>query len=196
MRINRRAITLITTAAIAIGVPLAAAPAAHAATRQVFICHDSTVSANIGDTLIFHNDCANDTFVNLPYPNPGIVYDFYNAAQISPNDSWTVSAVGLGSTTVSIREIGTGAFHNISVNVVTAPVPVPVLQGHDYLQQVGVPASGSCANVPSPTGHWPGFPFGGWTKSWAQWINNGKGGAVCTREIRFDPILADYVLVS
>ncbi len=32
-------------------------------------------------------------------------------------------------------------------------------------------------------GHYPGAPFGGWSKSWAEWINDGKGGAVCTREL-------------
>ena len=52
---------------------------------------------------------------------------------------------------------------------------------------MGVPASGSCADVPSPVGHYPGFPFGGWSKSWAQWINDGTGGPVCTREVEQRP---------
>lgn len=196
MRMPRRAVTLLSAAAIAIGVPVALAPSAQAATRPVFICHTTSVTANVGDTLVFHNDCPNDTFVNLPYPNAAVVSGFDTVAAIAPGDSWTVSAVGLGSTSVSIREYVTGDPHSITMTIVAQPVPAPVITEHDYIQQVGVPASGSCADVPSPTAHWPGFPFGGWSKSWAQWINGGKGGPVCTREIRYDNATADYVLVS
>lgn len=196
MRISSRLVTLLSAAAIAIAVPVAVAPSAQAVTRAVFICHSTSVTANVGDTLVVHNDCTNDTFVNLPYPNAAVVSGFDTAWQISPGGSWTVSAVGLGATSVSIRETGTGAFHTIAISVVPDPVPAPVITEHDYIQQVGVPASGDCADVPSPTAHWPGFPFGGWSKSWAQWINDGKGGPVCTREIRYDNATADYVLVS
>lgn len=196
MGINRRAVTLITATAIAIGVPLAAAPAAQAATRQVYICHTTSVTANVGDTLLIHNDCTQDTFVNLPYPNASVVSGLDSVAAIAPGGTWTATAAGLGTTSASIREYVTGAFHTISFSVVAQPVPAPVFEGHDYLQQVGVPASGNCTDVPSPTGHFRGFPFGGWGKSWAQWINGGKGGPVCTREIQFNPYLGAYILVS
>jgi hypothetical protein len=95
-----------------------------------------------------------------------------------------------------VGEYTIGVIPAISMNVVAQPVPARVLVAHDYFQQVGVPASGLCTDVPSPTGHWPGFPFGGWGKSWAQWINDGKGGPVCTREIAFNPTSGTYVLVS
>jgi hypothetical protein len=55
------------------------------------------------------------------------------------------------------------------------------------LQQVGVPASGDCADVPVTVGHDQGFPIGGWSKTWANWINNGTGGPVCTRTVEEIP---------
>ena len=55
------------------------------------------------------------------------------------------------------------------------------------LQQVGVPASGDCADVPASVGHDQGFPIGGWSKTWANWINNGTGGPVCTRTVEEIP---------
>ncbi len=69
----------------------------------------------------------------------------------------------------------------LTVSIVEQPVPAP--QPHDYFQQVGVPASGSCADVSPTVGHLPGFPIGGWSRSWAAWINDGRGGPVCTREV-------------
>ena len=70
---------------------------------------------------------------------------------------------------------------SLTVAVVSEPVEAPA--PHDYFQQVGVPASGNCADVPNTVGHWPGFPIGGWSKSWAKWINDGAGGPVCVREV-------------
>lgn len=74
---------------------------------------------------------------------------------------------------------------NLTVSVVSEPVEAP--PAHDYFQQVGVPASGSCADVPTWAGHWPGFPIGGWSKSWAWWIYDGRGGPVCHREVEVRP---------
>ena len=46
------------------------------------------------------------------------------------------------------------------------------------------------------SGHYPGFPIGGWTKSWAMWIYDGTGGPVCTREIYFDYGLGEWRYVG
>lgn len=84
----------------------------------------------------------------------------------------------------------------ISVKVVSEPITTPILEAHDLLQQVGVPSSGTCADVGHDVGHWDGFPYGGWSKSWAWWIYDGKGGPVCTREIYFDYGLSEWRLVG
>jgi hypothetical protein len=52
------------------------------------------------------------------------------------------------------------------------------------LQQVGLPADG-CESVQDSQLNWSGVPFGGWSISWAEWVNGGKGGAVCTRTLTY-----------
>ena len=74
---------------------------------------------------------------------------------------------------------------SLTVSVVSEPVDPP--EAHDYLQQVGVPLSGDCSDVPNYVGHLTGFPIGGWSESWAWWINDGHGGPVCTREVEARP---------
>jgi hypothetical protein len=74
---------------------------------------------------------------------------------------------------------------SLSISVVSEPVEPP--EAHDYLQQVGTPLSGDCSDVPTYVGHLPGFPIGGWSKSWAWWPNDGLGGPVCTREVEARP---------
>lgn len=74
---------------------------------------------------------------------------------------------------------------SLTVQVVAEPVAAP--PAHDYFQAVGVPASGNCADVPTSAGHFRGYPIGGWSKSWAWWINDGRGGPVCVREVEGRP---------
>ncbi len=54
------------------------------------------------------------------------------------------------------------------------------------LQQVGVPASGDCADVPVSVGHDQGYPLAAGPPR-SQWINNGTGGSVCTRTVEEIP---------
>lgn len=126
------------------------------------------------------------------------------SAAISPA---TFSIVGPKAQTITLGSGGTGSFvlvssgvgtthtTTISVTVRSTPVAGPGLVGHDTLQQIGVPASGSCDDVPIETGHYHDFPIGGWSKSWAWWINNGTGGPVCTRELLVTPS-GEIVLVG
>lgn len=57
----------------------------------------------------------------------------------------------------------------------SAPAPV--------MQQFGKPASGTCEAAAPITLNWGGAGSGGWGESWAQWMNGGLGGAVCTRTL-------------
>ena len=51
-------------------------------------------------------------------------------------------------------------------------------------QGVGMPASGSCADVVTDASvNLSGVPGTGWTKSWAKWANGGAGGDVCVRTL-------------
>ena len=49
------------------------------------------------------------------------------------------------------------------------------------IQQVPVPASGSCDAVDDSELMWGTSLTGGWGTSWSDWVNGGQGGPVCTR---------------
>ena len=64
-----------------------------------------------------------------------------------------------------------------SSSSVPATGPAPVLQ------QIGKPAIGTCDEAQAEGHNLAGVSSGGWAVSWAQWVNNGNGGAVCTRTL-------------
>jgi len=94
----------------------------------------------------------------------------------------------------------TSRIKKISIAAALAAVPVLGLIGtspasavpNAALQQVGVPAVGGCASINDPSLNWAGVPYGGWGLSWAQWINNGAGGQVCSRVLVFDASAVDW----
>jgi hypothetical protein len=57
--------------------------------------------------------------------------------------------------------------------------PAPILQ------QFGVPKVGTCESAQPADLDWSGVSSGGWGVSWAQWMNSGTGGPVCTRQLVF-----------
>jgi hypothetical protein len=59
------------------------------------------------------------------------------------------------------------------------PDPLPVQQS------VGLPDSGSCADVDESLLEWGAEFKGGWTRSWQEWVNGGQGGDTCTRMITY-----------
>jgi hypothetical protein len=61
------------------------------------------------------------------------------------------------------------------------------------LQQVPPAADGTCADSGAAL-NWSGVAGTGWTKSWAEWINGGTGGNVCTRTLRYSSALAGWTI--
>lgn len=57
----------------------------------------------------------------------------------------------------------------------SAPAPI--------VQQFGKPAALTCDEAQPEGLDWSGVASGGWGQSWAQWMNNGTGGAVCSRTL-------------
>jgi len=55
----------------------------------------------------------------------------------------------------------------------------------NVIQQIGQPATG-CDAVDRDDLNWADTSSGGWTQSWAQWVNEGQGGSVCTRTLVYD----------
>ena len=53
------------------------------------------------------------------------------------------------------------------------------------VQQFGRPTVGTCAETALESLTWVGVSGGGWGESWAQWVNGGNGGSVCTRTLTY-----------
>ena len=66
--------------------------------------------------------------------------------------------------------------------------PTPIIQ------QYGKQASGSCDAIAPESLNWSGVASGGWSESWALWMNGGTGGGVCTRMLVYDLSQAKWVL--
>lgn len=62
------------------------------------------------------------------------------------------------------------------------------------MQQFGLPASGTCDAAAPAELNWAGVSSGGWGISWAQWMNNGAGGVVCSRTLVYDSGSAGWVV--
>lgn len=185
---------IIATAAVAVAAVGITAPAAHAGVdhpyvilgKIVDVCATSngaseiTVTGNPGDSFRVANLGCGDVgvlFSGSAVSGPSSIANLTSATYT------LASTTGNGSMLIRPRTGITQFPFLINVVVTATPVITPTIESHDYLQQVGVPASGDCADVNPSVGHYPGFPVGGWSKSWAWWINDGTGGAVCTREL-------------
>ncbi len=69
-----------------------------------------------------------------------------------------------------------------------SPPPDPILQ------QFGRPVAGTCTDAAPTHTQLPGAPSGGWGESWAQWVNEGNGGAVCTRTLIYSTAQSRWIV--
>jgi len=69
-----------------------------------------------------------------------------------------------------------------------AETPVSVLQ------QVGVGSDGTCAATLPADLNRGGVDSGGWGRPWAQWVNGGNGGAVCTRTLVYSTSQSKWMI--
>jgi hypothetical protein len=67
-------------------------------------------------------------------------------------------------------------------------IPAPIVQ------QFGKPSTGSCDAVALESLNWSGVTSGGWGESWAQWMNGGNGGSVCTRTLIYSTSQSKWIL--
>ncbi|MFM8154563.1 MAG: hypothetical protein ACKOAF_00600 [Actinomycetes bacterium] len=70
----------------------------------------------------------------------------------------------------------------------SGPTPPPVMQ------QFGMPTSGTCDAAAPIVLNWGGAGSGGWGNSWAEWMNGGAGGAVCTRTLVYSNALGHWIV--
>jgi hypothetical protein len=98
----------------------------------------------------------------------------------------TFTIVGPG--TFSVTTYSPQITFTITVVIQSASSGVPSTSSvpADVFQAFGRPVTGTCADAASTTLNWAGVSSGGWGESWGQWLNDGKGGAVCNRILRYD----------
>lgn len=75
-------------------------------------------------------------------------------------------------------------------------IPVLVrIAPKDVHQSVAIPADADCSDVDAPAHNWAGTTDGGWARSWSQWPNEGTGGFVCNRTLRYSTDLERWYTV-
>jgi hypothetical protein len=62
------------------------------------------------------------------------------------------------------------------------------------LQQFGKPTTDTCDAAATEMLNIGGAESGGWSESWAEWMNGGLGGAVCTRMLVYSNALGHWVV--
>ena len=159
-----------------------------AANDIVFICA-TNVAANVcgvGQNNFSYSTSQNGTYwagstVSIPGSGTGPMNaGTYNISIVD------VTGPTLIASTSNVSVIAGGGSSSSSSTAPTAPAPV--------FQQFGKPATGTCADAASATLNWAGVTSGGWGESWAQWMNSGKGGAVCSRSLVYSLGLSKWIL--
>jgi hypothetical protein len=140
---------------------------------------------------------------------------FPSPATVTAGTQYAINATTTGSNSVRWREGASYAGGNVAVYVdptwytylydvafatyvdtafssssggVATPPPTPVLE------QFGRPIVGLCTDAVPEHINVAGAPRGGWGESWAQWMNGGRGGAVCTRTLVYSAAQSKWIL--
>lgn len=175
------------TAAAAVAASLLVASPAHAATLDIGdSCTEAgdsffAVTAAPGETItvVHSTNCVPDTGIVPLLSTPVTKVDDYEYV-IDP----TAQPGPIPNAIVILKDVS-GDF--LSSNYVVINLTITPGSGGgppDIVQQVGRPAAG-CADLNVPTADWSGVGAGGWSPSWAWWMNDGQGGPVCTRTLGY-----------
>ncbi len=101
---------------------------------------------------------------------------------------WDNNDMSTSVASIANVSIGSAPPSNDSSLSATGSAPAPVVQ------EFGKPAEATC-DAAAPEGlNWAGVPSGGWGVTWAQWLNEGKGGAVCSRTLAYSGSLNAWTI--
>ena len=96
--------------------------------------------------------------------------------------------------TFRVNALGTANIVGATTRTLTITAPGGGETPPPVVQQFGKPASGTCDAAAPVTLNWGGAGSGGWGESWAQWMNGGLGGGVCTRTLVFNTNLGAWTV--
>lgn len=220
LSLSSRLIAVVASAALAVSVAITVAPSASAADAALSItCTGGTKPASqmitpgliVGDTLtVTYTGCGFmgvnfDGTIGSPEflltPTSGVT-----GASLINGYVYTLDASGTVVLTVArsisegalIVDFGTTSGLTNGPLVLQGAVPVsdPLQSPADILQQTSVPASGSCGDVRDAGFRYGTSVNGGWSLSWANWINPGAGAAVCTRTLTYSNSHGTWVVAA
>ena len=121
-----------------------------------------------------------------------------NPCSLNPTSSPTATfsiLPGANSETVTLINNSGGTIDTsftVTSTVQPGPDPDPDLESTSSsapaprIQQFEMPATGTCDEAQPGGLNWGGASSGGWGESWAQWMHEGQGGAVCTRTLAYN----------
>jgi len=131
-------------------------------------------------------DCSVDASGNKTFTILGTADNGFVTLRQDDNSGGYATLPGAGFFTVSYSS-GSGGDDSGSSGVAgSAPA--------SEIQQFGLPASGNCEDGATEAMNWSGIGMDGWSISWAQWANDGAGGAVCTRTVMYDTSTAKWTV--
>jgi hypothetical protein len=155
---------------------------------------DQTFTGAVGETFTLTN--LNGSFACVVSSYAGVV----TASGLNGSDEFQVAPV-------TFTMVASGSFHlnynagranrsTITVVALPAPVSAPA-QGSTpapLIQQFGNAATDTCAASAPESLNWSGVASGGWGVSWAEWMNGGAGGFVCTRTLAYGAAQATWAV--
>jgi hypothetical protein len=143
----------------------------------------SSATASTGGGSVTPNTSSGTTYWQRPGPT---IISFSITIASGVTGSFTISGSDADSAppqVVATISIGSGGGGGSASSSTPAPIT----------QQFGKPASGTC-DAAQPSGlDWAGVASGGWANSWAQWMNSGNGGFVCTRTLVYSTTQSKWV---
>lgn len=199
---RRSILCLAALTAVFAGTLTVSQPAAAAALNVNVLCNPSnalastpstTLVATTGDTITVNNGSSARLDVTLTGAT-GVA--FWSLGATTFNVTATTGSIQLTSagglctgTSVTISFSASGGGGGGGGGTTTSSdAPAPVVQ------QFGLPTAGTCDAAASKDLNWAGVASGGWATSWGQWMNVGKGGAVCTRTLFYNTRIAAWAV--
>lgn len=152
------------------------------------------VTLDSGDSFVFTNSAGGDLTLTLPGGSTAST----SVTPLASTASTTITATAPGS--VQLQGAGVSYACRFSTQFLSLNVPgggapsTAQSSPTPVVQQFGKPTSGTC-DAAQPAGlSWAGVLTGGWGESWAEWMNGGKGGAVCTRTLVYSDSLGTWTV--
>jgi hypothetical protein len=117
---------------------------------------------------------------------------FFTGATQNGNTSASITGYSAATGYDLATGLGVPNFSTLATLLIAAQTPAPG-GPPPVLQQLPAPESGSCDQTITAY-DWGGASAGGWSRSWAQWTNGGRGGPVCTRTLVYSNALRHWLV--